>query len=692
MHTPSLGRRLVLAGVVVVTVLSVALDVLLYVTLRVNLRTGLIDDATEQALLATRSAGGVALDELATKLAGQGVRGAITEGDRTAIVGLPPADGEAVLHRDVELGRGRRLHVVASLNSVNRSLHRLVQLELLVTPLVIALAFLLLRLLAEYALSPLDRIAVAARRTAEGRRGERLHPDRTDTRLGQMASAYDGMLDALEQAVDDAEAARDETEQLLERDRRILATAREAFVTVDDLDRIIEWNDEARRVFGWTREEAMGRTFAGTVTPVRPGRQRALRSYVRPGAVEPSGRVIAFTGCNRGGEEFPARMVAWTTVHGGQTTTSAFLWDVTQQTMAEEAISRLAAIVESAEEAMFSTTLDGDIVTWNSAAEAMYGYTAGEAIGQHVDLIVPEDLRPTMRASLQAVENGRPVERFETVRRCQNGTTIEVAVSMSPVRDRQGRVSAASSIDRDITEERWIARQLDNTLAALEATADEARESEAATRRFLDDAAHQLRAPITNVHALAEALLRSGADLDPADRDDLLSAVYRETGRAGRLVAGLLRIARLHHGAALAPAPCNMVALCEEQAATVRAAAPDLEVTVAAEGPVPVGTPSVDRHAVGEVLSNLLANARRHAESSVAVTLRRNDGWVEIEVADDGPGLPDGMVDAAFDRFVSLDGRGGSGLGLPIARELARAHGGDVTYEGKAFVVRLPAG
>lgn len=694
MRTPSLGRRVVVAGVAVVGVLALALDALLYLALRSNLYDALDDELAEVAADVERVSARFGDARLVARLEARGVRATVRDahGDVVGVVGDPVAPGEAVARRRADLPGGTVVELVSSREAADRSLRRLLTLELVVTPLVVTLAFVLLRLISEYALQPLDRIAAAARRTAGGSRGERLRPDPPDTRLGQMASAYDAMLDALEKAVEDAEAAKAESDRLLDRNRRILATAREAFVAVDDDDRIVDWNDEAQRTFGWCRAEVLGRPFAGTVSP--PGGAGEgplpLRGFATSDEADPAGRVASLVAVDRSGRRFPVRMIAWTTSHRGTTTTSAFVWDVTHEAVAQEAMSRLAALVESADEAMLSTGLDGTILTWNRGAEAMYGYPAADAIGRHVDLIVPADLRPELRDSLDAVGRGEPVRRAETVRRCRSGTLIEVAVTMSPVRGPDGAVTAVSSIDRDITEERWVARQLDRTLAALEAAATDARESEAATRRFLDDAAHQLRAPITNIQASAEVLVRSADQLSPDDRDALFGAVVRETARAGRLVAGLLRIARLHHGSDLDRAPCDVVAMCEHLAAGVAARSPSLAVSVRAEGPAPGALPSLDGHAVEEILANLVDNARRHATTAVDVTVRHPDGWVEIEVADDGPGVAADLVGTVFERFASFDGKGGSGLGLSIARELARAHGGDLTYERPAFVVRIP--
>lgn len=689
MYTPSLGRRVVAAGVVVVGVLSLGLDALLYLSLRSSLLAGLDRDLDREAALVADEALRADGAALPARLAELGVRATIREADGSLAPGQAAAGpgGGPVAARTVELAGGRTAQVMVPRADADRDLRRLLRFELVATPLVVALAFLLLRLVAEIALQPLDRISAAARRTAAGHRGERLRPRPADTRLGQMASAYDEMLDALEAAVAGAQAAQAETELLLERNRRIIDTAREAYVAVDEDGVIVDWNTEAERTFGWPRAEALGRPAVGIVVPAEAHATGHDLAPFLDRAGNAANRLVDVTAVHRDGHRFPARMTVWTTDHRGTSTVSAFIWDVTGQVEAEQAVARLAAIVESSDAAMVSAGLDGTILTWNGGAERMYGYPASEAVGRHLDLIVPEGGRAQVDGSLEAVRRGEPVQRVEGLRRCKSGDLIEVALTISPVRDASGAVYAASWIARDITEERWTAAQLDATLAALEAALGEARASEAATRRFLDDAAHQLRAPITNIRACAEALIGAGPD----ERDELAGDVVREASRAGRLMGGLLRMARLNQGQEMVRAPYDLLALCRNEAGRTAASAPHLHLSVAEAGPAPVGRPLLDPHAVGEIVANLLDNARRHAASRIEVVVGRDDGWVEVEVVDDGPGLPDAMAEAVFERFVSLDGRGGSGLGLPIARELARAHGGDVSYRGAAFVVRLPA-
>lgn len=261
------------------------------------------------------------------------------------------------------------------------------------------------------------------------------------------------------------------------------------------------------------------------------------------------------------------------------------------------------------------------------------------------------------------------------------------AIAAAARRTTLGRLGERLRPDRPETRLGQIAGAYDEMLDALEGAVAEARAAEARTRRFLDDAAHQLRTPITSIRAGAETLQRN---VTPAQRDDLLAAVVRDSDRAGRLMAGLLRLARLGHSQSLELRPTDLLALCEEEADQARPECPHLKITArAGEGPA-LGRPEVAPDAVSEILANLVDNARRHARSRIEIVVDRDDQWIHLRVVDDGPGLPAGQDEAAFDRFVSLDAKGGSGLGLAIARELARAHGGDLTYEAGEFVIALP--
>lgn len=359
--------------------------------------------------------------------------------------------------------------------------------------------------------------------------------------------------------------------------------------------------------------------------------------------------------------------------------------DMTRHRQVEEARNRLATIADLSEDGIIGTTVEGAITAWNAGAAGIYGYRTEEVVGSDLLMLVPDDRQDELRSDLERLRRFRRVVVTDTLCKPKHGPPIDVSTKLTALLDGTGRLTGISVIARDMTEQRWLASTLDTTLMALEQALRRARDSEARSRRFLADAAHQLRTPVAGVQACAETLLR-GVSKEDADR--ILTHLLHETSRASRLMGSLLRIARLDQGEQVMPKPCNLAALCEDEAGRVRARAPGLLVTCRV-GVMAQSQPRLDSHAVREILANLLDNARRYALQTIEIEIDGCDGVVRIDVMDDGPGMPRDMADRAFERFVGLDDRSGSGLGLPIARDLARAHGGDLTYEGRRFVVRL---
>lgn len=261
------------------------------------------------------------------------------------------------------------------------------------------------------------------------------------------------------------------------------------------------------------------------------------------------------------------------------------------------------------------------------------------------------------------------------------GTVVDTAR-----RTADGRTGERLQPDSPDTELGRMAVAFDEMLDALEAAVDDARDEEERSRRFLADAAHQLRTPVASLRASVESLVR---ERDPERRDELLGTLLRETGRSSRLVASLLRVARLDRGEEPNRTPTDLVGLCEDEVERAAGLSPGLVVRLRVVS-VPSDPVHVDGEAIRESLANLLDNARRHALGHVEVVVDQQDGAVAVAVTDDGPGVADAHAKLVFERFTSLDGRGGSGLGLPIARGVARAHGGDLVYDDGAFVLRLP--
>jgi signal transduction histidine kinase len=259
--------------------------------------------------------------------------------------------------------------------------------------------------------------------------------------------------------------------------------------------------------------------------------------------------------------------------------------------------------------------------------------------------------------------------------------------------------------ERTDTELGRTAAAFDGMLDALETAqvraedaAAEARSSEVRTRRFLSDAAHELRTPVTGVQTLAESLVRH-PDADLARRERIATTLVRETRRAGALVADMLELARIEDGAPLERREIDLAELAAAEAERTALLAPSLTVRVT--GP-PTRVPG-DPSRIAQILANLLENARRHgpADGTVRVEVGTDGAWAVLDVVDEGPGIAPADRERVFDRLVRLDDArtrdaGGAGLGLPIARALARAHGGDLqavdSERGARLRLSLPRG
>lgn len=485
-----------------------------------------------------------------------------------------------------------------------------------------------------------------------------------------------GLAEALHAAIQEA---REPSQRIRpERLARAWEGAGEPFLALDGEGRVIGWNRPAEALFGWAAPEVLGRSLADVLPS--PG---SVGTTSGPGAGRLLGRPVRVEALRRDGRSFDAQVTAWP-VGASSLGQIGVLVHVGEGDGGASHLEHLAGIVDCSEDAIVGLGLDATVVSWNRGAELMYGHGSDEMVGRSLYEVVPPERRDELAGALAAAAQGEAARR-EMVHVIRTGETVEVALTISPVRDRQGRLSGASAVVRDVTEQRWLARTLDSMMEALAGALGEAQEAEARSRRFLADAAHQLRRPVAGLQTAAQALVLQG--LSPT-QERLAAGLVSEASRASRLINDLLQVARLDQGSRIEPQPCDVVALCQEEAERIRRLVPEIGVTVTPELAQPQVL--VDGHAIREALANLFDNARRHAHSRIDVTVGEADGTLEIAVADDGPGLPADKVERAFDRFASLDGLGGSGLGLPIARGLARAHGGDLTYEGGRFVIRLP--
>ena len=361
----------------------------------------------------------------------------------------------------------------------------------------------------------------------------------------------------------------------------------------------------------------------------------------------------------------------------------------------EEVRARLAAIVESSDDAIVSKTLDGVIRSWNAGAQRIFGYTPEEVVGRSITLIIPAERLDEERAILDRLCRGERIEHFETVRVARDGRRIDVSITVSPVRDREGRIIGASKIGRDISAQKRMAEELRRKAEEL-AAADRKKDD------FIALLAHELRNPLAPLRSGLQ-VLRLAAD-DPGAVEKTRAMMDRQLAHLVRLIDDLLDVSRLNRN------KLNLrrsrVALAEVVSHAVETAAPAIE---AAGHALTVSLPpelvllDADLTRLAQVLGNLLTNSAKYTERGGHITLAAatHDDEVAVTVRDTGIGIPPEALPHIFDMFAQVDrtherATGGLGIGLALVKGLTEMHGGTVTAEsegagrGSTFTVRLP--
>ena len=362
----------------------------------------------------------------------------------------------------------------------------------------------------------------------------------------------------------------------------------------------------------------------------------------------------------------------------------------------------LEAIIESADDAIISKTLDGILTSWNKAAEHIFGYTSDEAIGQSVLLLIPDHLRDEEAMILSKIRAGEKVEHYETKRVTKDGRLVNVSLSVSPIKDDTGKVIGASKILRDITRQKQIEDERDALLAREKEAREQAEVASRAKDEFLGLLSHELRTPLNSI--LGWTRILSGHHLDPAAAEQALETIDRNAKLQARLIDDMLDVSRIISGKLRLDAqPVDLTSVINAAVETLRPAAEAKQIRVYVTLDFGTGSVLGDPVRLQQVIWNLVANAVKFVpkDGSVRVTLRRVNSHVEIVVSDTGPGIEEDFLPYVFERFRQADSTtnkkfAGLGLGLSIVRHLVELHGGTVEAgnntdgNGAVFTIKLP--
>jgi two-component system CheB/CheR fusion protein len=237
-------------------------------------------------------------------------------------------------------------------------------------------------------------------------------------------------------------------------DRALLDSALDGIISMDASGWVIEFNPAAERIFGYTRDQAVGQELASLIIPpaMRERHRVGLRHYLKTGEGPVLGKRIEITGVRADGSEILVELAITALRTGSQPIFTAYLRDITDRNRGEEAIRRLAAIIESSDDAIISKDLNGIITSWNAAAERLFGYKPDEIIGKPITTLIPVERHHEEPSILERIRRGEPISHYETVRRRKDGVLLDISVTVSPLKDQNGQIIGASKIARDITE------------------------------------------------------------------------------------------------------------------------------------------------------------------------------------------------------------------------------------------------
>ncbi|HEX3251065.1 MAG TPA: PAS domain S-box protein [Pyrinomonadaceae bacterium] len=487
--------------------------------------------------------------------------------------------------------------------------------------------------------------------------------------------------------------------------RVTLRSIGDAVITTDTDGHITDLNEVAETLTGWHRNEALGQplervfNIVNEVTrrPVDNPAHRALSEGVIVGLANHTVLI------KKDGSECPIDDSAAPirNEHGYISGCVLIFRDVTAQRLRESDKANqlitarlLAAIVESSNDAIISKSLQGIIQTWNAAAERLFGFTADEAVGRHISLVIPPDRIAEEDEIIASLKAGKRIEHFETERMRKDGRRITVSLTISPIKDDSGNVVGASKIVRDVSEQKQMMDDLQRLAADLSA-ADQRK------NEFLATLAHELRNPLAPMSNMLEVLKRADNDGEILKRAH--ETIERQLNQMIRLVDDLLDMNRITHDRLeLRRSEVELESVIQQAVEVARplidAAHQELIVQLPKE-PVYL---NADRARLAQVFGNLLNNSCKYTKPNgrIALNAKRVDDEVLVTVRDNGAGIPPDKLGSIFDMFMQVDrsserSQGGLGIGLRLVKRLVEMHGGSIEARsegeglGSEFIVHL---
>lgn len=338
--------------------------------------------------------------------------------------------------------------------------------------------------------------------------------------------------------------------------------------------------------------------------------------------------------------------------------------DITDLKEAEEKSAKLAAIIESSDDAIVSNTLDGVITSWNNSAERTFGYKAEEMVGQSILKLIPYDRQHEEAYIVSRLKKGERVEHFETKRLARSGKLLDISLTISPVKDPHGTIIGLSKVARDISEKKQEEQRKNDFVAMV---------------------SHELKTPLTSITAYLQLLARREAD------EHNINTILRAQGQTKKMISMIqdfLNVARLEEGRMqINKEEFALHELMEEitKDAEFLTSRHTIKLMDCQEITV-----NADRDKIGQVLTNLLSNAIKYSPAGGAIFIgcEKLEEKVKIFVSDEGIGISEAHQKRLFERFYRVSDDtiktvSGFGIGLYLVSEILRYHNSKIEVESE---------